>query len=95
MDNFMIGLQNFIFRNYKRPLGEERGEQKNEVYVEGWEARYAGMCLFRDLDNLTDKVHNKVMEKLADKIADDVVDRILLQIAENKKEKEEKNSFQY
>ena len=30
------------------------------------------------------------MEKLADKIADDVVDRILSQIAENKKEKEEK-----
>ena len=78
MDNFMIGLQNFIFRNYKRPLIKERGEYKNEVHVEGLETRYTDMCLFRDLDNLTDKVHNKVMEKLADKIADDVVDRILL-----------------
>ena len=68
-------------------------EYKNEVYVEGLETRYTDMCLFRDLDNLTDKVHNKVMEKLADKIADDVVDRILSQIAENKKEKEKKNSF--
>ena len=72
---------------------KERGEYKNEVYVEGLETRYTDMCLFRDLDNLTDKVHNKVMEKLADKIADDVVDRILRQIVENKKEKEEKNSF--
>ena len=26
MDNFMIGLQNFIFRNYKRPLIKERGK---------------------------------------------------------------------
>ena len=93
MDNFMIGLQNFIFRNYKRPLIKERGEYKNEVYVEGLETRYTDMCLFRDLDNLTDKVHDKVMEKLADKIADDVVDRILRQIDENKKEKEEKIPF--
>ena len=93
MDNFMIGLQNFIFHNYKRPLIKERCKYKNEVYVEGLETRYTDMCLFRDLDNLTDKVHSKVIDKLADKIADDVVDRILLQIAENKKEKEEKNSF--
>ena len=93
MDNFMIGLQNFIFHNYKRPLIKERGEYKNEVYVEGMETRYTDMCVFHDLDNLTDKVHSKVMEKLADKIADDVVDRILRQIVENKKEKEEKNSF--
>ena len=93
MDNFMIGLQNFIFRNYKRPLIKERGEYKNEVYVEGMETRYTDMCVFHDLDNFTDKVHSKVMEKLADKIADDVVDRILSQITENKKEKEEKNSF--
>lgn len=34
-----------------------------------------------------------LMEKLVDKITDDVVDRILSRIAENKKEKEEKNSF--
>ena len=93
MNYFMIGLQNFIFNNYKRPLIKERGEYKNEVYVEGMETRYTDMCVFHDLDNFTDKVHSKVMEKLADKIADDVVDRILLQIAENKKEKEEKNSF--
>ena len=93
MNYFMIGLQNFIFNNYKRPLMKERGEYKNEVYAEGLETRYTEMCLFRDLDNLTDKVHKKVMEKLVDKIADDVVDRILSQIAENKKEKEEKNSF--
>ena len=94
MDNyFMISLRNFIFNNYKRPLIKERGKYKNEVYVEGLETRYTDMCLFRDLDNLTDKVHNKVMEKLADKIADDVVDRILRQIDKNKKEKEEKNSF--
>lgn len=92
MDNyFMIGLKNFIFDNYKRPLIKERGE--NEVYVEGLETRYIDMCVFRDLDNLTDKVHDKVMEKLADKIADDVVDRILRQIDENKKEKEEKIPF--
>ena len=93
MNYFMIGLQNFIFNNYKRPLIKERGEYKNEVYVEGMETRYTDMCVFHDLDNLTDKVHSKVMEKLADKIADDVVDRILRQIVENKKEKEEKNSF--
>ena len=92
-DYFMIGLKNFIFYNYKRPLIKERGENKNEVYVEGFETKYTDMCLFHDLDNLTDKVHNKIMEKLADKIADDVVDRILSQIAENKKENEEKNSF--
>ena len=63
-------------------------EYKNEVYVEGMETRYTDMCLFHDLDNLTDKVHDKIMEKLADKIADDVVDKILSQIAENKKENE-------
>ena len=88
MNYFMIGLQNFIFNNYKRPLIKERGEYKNEVYVEGMETRYTDMCVFHDLDNLTDKVHSKVMEKLADKIADDVVDRILRQIVENKKENE-------
>lgn len=93
MNYSIIGLQNFIFHNYKRPLIKERGEYKNEVYVEGMETRYTDMCVFHDLDNLTDKVHSKVMEKLADKIADDVVDRILSQIDENKKEKEEKNSF--
>ena len=89
----MIGLQNFIFRNYKRPLIKESGEYENKVYVEGLETRYTDVCLFRDLDYLTDKVHNKVMGKLADKIADDVVDRILRQIDENKKEKEEKIPF--
>lgn len=94
MDNyFMISLRNFIFNNYKRPLIKESGEYKNEVYVEGFETKYTDMCLFHDLDNLTDKVHSKVIDKLADKIADDVVDRILSQIAENKKENEEKNSF--
>lgn len=87
-DYNMIGLQNFIFHNYKNPLIKEDGYNRNEVYVEGMETRYTDMCLFRDLDNLTYKVHNKVMEKLADKIAEDVVDKILLQIAENKKEKE-------
>ena len=93
MDNyFMFSLRNFIFNNYKRPLIKESGEYKNEVYVEGFE-KYTDMCLFRDLDNLTDKVHDKVMEKLTDKIADDVVDRILRQIDENKKEKEEKIPF--
>ena len=93
MDYFMIGLQNFIFHNYKRPLIKERGEYKNEVYVEGMETRCTDMCLLHDLDDLTDKVYNKVMEKLADKITDDVVDRILSRIAENKKEKEEKIRF--
>ena len=93
MNYFMIGLQNFIFNNYKRPLMKESGEYKNEVYGEGFETKYTNMCVFHDLDNLTDKVHSKVMEKLVDKIADDVVDRILSQITENKKEKEEKNSF--
>ena len=93
MNHFMIGLQNFIFNNYKRPLIKESGEYKNEVYVEGMDTRYTDMFVFHDLDNLTDKVHSKVMEKLADKIADDVVDKILSQITENKKEKEEKNSF--
>ena len=94
MDNyFMIGLKNFIFYHYKKPLMKERGENKNEVYVEGLETKYTDMCLFHDLDNLTDKVHDKIMEKLVDKIADDVVDRILRQIDENKKENEEKNSF--
>ena len=92
-DYFMIGLKNFIFYNYKRPLIKESGEYKNEVYVEGLETRYTDMCLFRDLDNLTDKVHSKVIDKLADKIADDVVDRILSRIVENKKEKEEKIRF--
>ena len=87
-DYFMIGLQNFIFHNYKRPLIREGGENIYVVYVEGFETKYTDMCLFHDLDNLTDKVHNKIMEKLADKIADDVVDRILSQIAENKKENE-------
>lgn len=90
---FMISLKNFIFNNYKRPLIKERGKNKNEVYVEGLETRYTDMCVFRDLDNLTDKVHGKIMEKLADKIADDVVYRILRQIDENKKEKEEKIPF--
>ena len=91
MDNyFMIGLKNFISDNYERPLIKEREE--NEVYVEGL-TRYINMCLFHDLDNLTDKVHGKVMEKLADKIADDVVYRILRQIDENKKEEEEKIPF--
>ena len=50
MDNFMIGLQNFIFRNYKRPLIKERGEYKNEVYVEGLETRYTDMCVFHYLE---------------------------------------------
>ena len=85
---FMIGLQNFIFHNYKKPLIAESGENKNEVFVDGMETRYTDMCLFHDLDNLTYKVHNKVMEKLADKISDDVVNRILSRIAENKKGKE-------
>ena len=82
-----------VFDYENENIAKTYDEYKNEVYVEGLETRYTEMCLFRDLDNLTDKVHNKVMEKLADKIADDVVDRILSQIAENKKEKEEKNSF--
>ena len=68
-------------------------EYKNEVYVEGLETRYTYRCLIRDLDNYTDKVHKKVRKKREDKIVDDVVDRILWQMAENKKEKEEKNSF--
>ena len=94
MDNyFMISLRTFIFNNYKRPLIKESGEYKNEVYVEGFETKYTDMCLFHDLDNLTDKVHSKVIDKLADKIADAVVDRILSQIDENKKEKEEKIPF--
>ena len=50
MDNFMIGLQSFIFHNYKRPLIKERGEYKNEVYVEGLETRYTDMCVFHDLE---------------------------------------------
>ena len=92
-DYNMIGLQNFIFYNYKNPLIAESGVNKNEVYVEGMETRYTDMCLFRNLDDLTYKVHDKVIDKLADKISDDVVDRILSQIAENKKEKEEKIPF--
>lgn len=92
-DYNMIGLQNFIFYNYKNPLKKENGCYRNEVYVEGMETRYTDMCVFRNLDNLTYEVHNKVMEKLADKIADDVVDRILRQIDENKKEKEEEIPF--
>lgn len=64
----MIGLKNFIFYNYKRPLIKERGENKNEVYVEGLETRYIDMCLFHDLDNLTDKVHDKIMENLLIKL---------------------------
>lgn len=68
MNYFMIGLQNFIFHNYKRPLIKERGEYKNEVYVEGMETRYTDMCLLHDLDDLTDKVHNKVMENLLIKL---------------------------
>ncbi len=92
MNNYnMIGLQNFIFHNYKNPLIVKSGINENEVYVKDIETRYTDMCLFRDLDDLTYKVHGKVIDKLADKIADDVVDRILLQIAEN--EKEEKISF--
>lgn len=92
-DYFMIGLQNFIFENYKNPLIAESGVNKNEVYIKGMETRYTDMCLFHDLDDLTDKVHNKVIDKLTDKIADDIVDRILRQIVENKKEKEEKIPF--
>ena len=84
-DYNMIGLQNFIFHNYKNPLIKENGCYKNEVYVEGIETRYTD-SLFRDLDDLTYKVHHKIMEKLADKISDDVVNRILSQIDENKKE---------
>ena len=94
MNNYnMIGLQNFIFHNYKNPLIAESGVNKNEVYVEGMETRYTDICLFRNLDDLTYKVHDKVIDKLADKISDDVVDRILRQIDENKKEKEEKIPF--
>ena len=33
MDNFMIGLQNFIFRNYKRPLIKESGEYKKMKFM--------------------------------------------------------------
>ena len=93
MNDNKIGLRNFIFHNYKKPLIAESGVNKNEVYVEGIKTRYTDMCLFRDLDNLTYKVHHKIIDKLADKISDDVVDRILSQIAENKKEKEEEIPF--
>ena len=86
-DYNMIGLQNFIFHNYKNPLIAESGVNENEVCVKGIETRYTDMCLFRNLDDLTYEVHNKVIDKLADKISDDVVDRILRQIVENKKEK--------
>lgn len=77
----------------KNPLIAESGVNKNEVYVEGMETRYTEMCLFRDLDDLTYKVHDKVIDKLDDKISDDVVDRILRQINENKKGKEEEIPF--
>ena len=50
MNYFMIGLQNFIFNNYKRPLIKESGEYKNEVYVEGFETKYTDMCVFHDLE---------------------------------------------
>jgi hypothetical protein len=81
-----IGLQNFIFENYKLPLITDG----DKVYVKGLETRYVDGELLRYTNDLADKVHEQIMEKLADKIADDVVDRILRQIDENKKEKEEK-----
>lgn len=85
-----VGLQNFIFENYKLPL---IADGDNEVRVEGLETRYVDGELFRNTYILADKVHEQVIDKLADKIADDVVDRILRQIDENKKEKEEKIPF--
>ena len=70
---------------------------KSKAKLEFMKDRFMDVNYLQSLEcrQFTDKVHDKVMEKLADKIADDVVDRILRQIAENKKEKEEKNSFQY
>ena len=86
MNNYnYIGLQNFIFENYKLPLITDGN---NEVHVKELETRYIDGELFRYTDVLADKVHKQIMEKLADKISDDVVDRILSQIAENKKKNE-------
>lgn len=87
--NYM-GLQNFIFENYKLPL---ISDDDNKVYVKGLETRYVDGELLRYTDVLANKVHEQIVEKLADKISDDVVDRILQQIDENKKEKEEKIPF--
>ena len=91
MNNYnYIGLQNFIFENYKLPL---IADGDNEVHVKELETRYVDGELFRYIDVLTDKVHKQIVEKLADKIADDVVNIILRQIDENKRAKEEKIPF--
>lgn len=75
MDKYgLYGLQNFIFKEIKKPLFET--QRLGGADIQGIEERYIERLL--NMEDLTLEVHNKVVEKLTDTIAEKVVNRIII-----------------
>ena len=74
----VIGLENYINKNYKEPIYDYNDKSFHSKNIE---SRYLTKTFNYDKDELTSMVHNKIMEKLSDKIADDFVNELLTEIS--------------